>query len=218
MHIPCSIDAPPLRTVSPDSATADRASLIALQEGEAVALNRLIARWQRPLHSFAYRYVQNTADAHDLVAETFVRLYQQRGRLRPDTKLSAWLFTTLTNLCHNHHRWKRRHPTVTLDAPAGAPGGDPERGTLADQLSADQPAPDAALVHDETLAAVRAAIDRLPHDLKVTLLLHHYDHHSYREISEITGCSERGVETRLYRARQQLREMLGGLINGQAVR
>jgi RNA polymerase sigma-70 factor (ECF subfamily) len=196
--------------VSTDPAT-DRASLLALQEGQAVALNRLIARWQRPLHSFAYRYVQNNTDAHDLVAETFVRLYQQRQRLRPDTRLSAWLFTTLTNLCHNHHRWKRRHPTVTLDGPAAS--GDGENGPRPAELASAQPAPDAALEHDETLAAVRAAIDRLPHDLKATLLLHHYDRRSYEEISEITGCSVRGVETRLYRARQQLRDSLAGLMN-----
>ncbi|MES1168907.1 MAG: sigma-70 family RNA polymerase sigma factor [Oleiharenicola lentus] len=194
----------------------DRASLLALQQGEAAALNRLIARWQRPLHHFAYRYVQNTADAHDLVAETFVRLYQQRLKLRTDTKLSAWLFTTLANLCHNHHRWKRRHPTVTMDAPAD--GGDPDRNRPALELASDQPAPDAVLEHDETLAAVRAAIDRLPHDLKITLILHHYDRLSYREIGEITGCSERGVETRLYRARQQLRDMLAGLMSEPARR
>jgi len=194
----------------------DRASLHALQQGEAVALNRLIARWQRPLHSFAYRYLQNNADANDLVAEAFVRLYQQKERLRPDTKLSAWLFTTLTNLCHNHHRWKRRHPTVALDAPASTQAGDQERTAPAYELASEQPEPSAALEHDEALAAVRAAIEHLPHDLKVTLLLHHYDHLSYREISEITGCSERGVETRLYRARQQLREMLTSQLNERA--
>jgi RNA polymerase sigma-70 factor (ECF subfamily) len=198
--------------VSTDPAT-DRASLLALQQGEAVALNRLIDRWQRPLHSFAYRYVQNTADAHDLVAETFVRLYQQRLRLRPDTKLSAWLFTTLTNLCHNHHRWQRRHPTVALESVNPAHGGAADWTPPAAGLTTGQPAPNAVLEHDETLAAVRAAIDRLPHDLKVTLLLHHYDRRSYHEIAGITGCSERGVETRLYRARQQLREMLAGLLN-----
>jgi RNA polymerase sigma-70 factor (ECF subfamily) len=65
---------------------------------------------------------------------------------------------------------------------------------------------------------VRAAIDRLPHDLKVTLLLHHYDHLSYREIGQITGCSERGVETRLYRARQQLKVLLAGLVSQPASR
>jgi RNA polymerase sigma-70 factor (ECF subfamily) len=60
----------------------------------------------------------------------------------------------------------------------------------------------------EALAAMATAIDRLPHDLKTTLLLHHYEHLGYREISQIAGCSERGVETRLYRARQYLRAEL----------
>ncbi len=198
--------------MSNDPAT-DLASLLALQQGEAAALNRLIARWQRPLHSFAYRYCQNRSDAEDLVAQTFVRLYQQRQRLRPDTKLSAWLFTTLTNFCHNHHRWKRRHPTTALDAPTGGPAGQFSRGSAQDELPSEHLTPDQSLEHDETLAAVQAAINRLPHDLKVTLLLHHYDRLSYREIGQITGCSERGIETRLYRARQQLRELLAGYIN-----
>jgi RNA polymerase sigma-70 factor (ECF subfamily) len=197
----------------PTDPVTDRAQLLALQQGEAAALNRLIERWQRPLHHFAYRYVQNATDAQDMVAETFVRLYQQRLRLRADTKLSAWLFTTLSNLCHNHHRWKRRHPTVALDNPSESPAGAHEPGRPAFEVQSNQATPDVALEHDETLLAVRAAIDRLPHDLKVTLLLHHYDHLSYREISEITGCSERGIETRLYRARQQLKEMLASLIN-----
>ena len=192
----------------PNDPATDQASLLALQQGEAAALNRLIERWQRPLHSFAYRYCQNQADADDLVAQTFVKLYQQRDRLRADTRLSAWLFTTLTNLCHNHHRWKRRHPTVPL---AGGFAQKTEAGSeecLPGDFTSEQLTPAGALEQDEALAAVRAAIARLPHDLKVTLLLHHYDRLSYREIGAITGCSERGVETRLYRARQQLREML----------
>jgi RNA polymerase sigma-70 factor, ECF subfamily len=189
---------------------ADQASLHALQQGEAVALNRLIARWQRPLYSFAFRYVQNNADADDLVAETFVRLYQQRLRLRPDTRLSAWLFTTLTNLCHNHHRWLRRHPTGALEVPAPAGSAKPHTGL--ELVSAD-PSPSVVLEQDEALAAVRSAIERLPHDLKATLLLHYYEHLSYHEIGEITGCSDRGVETRLYRARRQLRDSLAELLN-----
>lgn len=195
--------------------TDDHVSLLALQQGEAVELNRLIGRWQRPLHHFACRYVQNTADAQDLVAETFVRLYRQRAQLRPDTRLSAWLFTTLTNLCHNHHRWQRRHPTVAL-ATAGAaarPGSETGRGPTELDPASEQPAASAILEHDEILAALRTAIDRLPHDLKVTLLLHHYERLPYLEISEITHCSVRGVETRLYRARRLLRDQLGRFIN-----
>lgn len=185
---------------------SDLASLQALQAGKDAALDQLIVRWQGPLFAFAWRYVQNQADAHDLVAETFVRLHQQRRRFRPDTRLSAWLFTTLTNLCHNHHRWRVRHPTVSLDAPTeeGPPGFQPPI------LTANGPLPDAALEHEEIRAAVRAAVDRLPHELKTTVLLHHYEHLSYREIGAITRCSERGVETRLYRARQRLRQELSG--------
>ena len=65
---------------------------------------------------------------------------------------------------------------------------------------------------DEFLLAVRAAVDELPHDLKVSMLLHHYQNLSYREIAAIAHCSERGVETRLYRARQILRQHLGTFI------
>ncbi|HWA84864.1 MAG TPA: sigma-70 family RNA polymerase sigma factor [Opitutus sp.] len=196
--------------MSTDPAT-DRASLDALQRGDTTALNRLIARWQQPLFSYAYRYLQNNADAHDVVAGVFVRLYQQRERLRPDTNLSAWLFTALTNLCHNSYRWKRRHPTIPLDSPDDDSGAEP-RSFPARELAAEQPDPPAAAAQDEALTAVRHAIEALPHDLKVTVLLHHYQNLSYREIAEITHCSERGVETRLYRARQQLRTALAGFI------
>lgn len=201
--------------MSTDPAT-DRASLAELQRGDAASLNRLIARWQRPLLGYAYRYVQNSTDARDLVADAFVRLYQQRARLRADTNLSAWLFTTLTNLCHNHHRWKRRHPTVSLDAPAdtGDAGGRPRCVSL----TTSEESPDAALARDESRDAVRAAIDELPHDLKVAVLLHHYERLSYREIAAIARCSERGVETRLYRARQQLRQGLAGFLRETSLR
>lgn len=187
---------------------SDLTCLQALQNGEDSALDVLIARWQRPLFAFAWRYVQNQTDARDLVAETFVRLHQQRARLRRDTKLSAWLFTTLSNLCHNHYRWRRRHPSVSLDAPS-----DDTETAAHESVASDSPSPNAVVEHDEAFAAVRAAIDRLPHDLKLTVLLHHYERLSYREIGTITGCSERGVETRLYRARQRLREELAGFLH-----
>lgn len=178
----------------------DLADLRALQAGDDSALDRLVARWEKPLFGFAWRYVRNHADARDLAAETFVRLYQKRGKLAADSNVSAWLFTTLVNLCRNHHRWRTRHPASSFeDAPEREP-------------AADAPAPGAALEQQETLAALSAAIDQLPHELKATLLLHHYEHLSYRDIARATGCSERGVETRLYRARQRLRDALRGLL------
>lgn len=184
----------------------DQQALAALRTGDDSALKGIIGRWERPLFRFAFRYVQNAADANDLVAEAFVRFYQNRRRLRPDTRPGAWLYATLTNLCLNHNRWKRRHPAVSIDAgalPDSVAGGGIGPGAGAD--------PAADLQRDECVAAVREAVARLPHDLRAAFLLHHFERLSYQEIADITGCSERGIETRLYRARQRLRRSLAPL-------
>ncbi len=168
--------------------------LAGIQAGEDGSFDQLVGQMQRPLFNFAWRYLHNNADAEDAVVETFTRLFQARERLRADTNLSAWLFTTLSNLCHNRHRWRTRHREMSLDA--------------TEQVSEPPTAaasPDHALERDEAGQALRAAIDRLPHDQRTVVLLHHYEHLSYRDIGAIVGCSERGVETRLYRARQQLK-------------
>jgi RNA polymerase sigma-70 factor (ECF subfamily) len=166
--------------------------LAGIQAGESQAFDKLVAQFQRPLFTFAWRYLQNNADAEDVVVEAFVRLFQARTRLREDTNLSAWLYTALSNLCHNRHRWRKRHREAALD----------EGGEFAAPSSE---APDRNVERDEAGTALRAAIDRLPHDQRTVVLLHHYEHLSYRDIGAIVGCSERGVETRLYRARQQLK-------------
>jgi RNA polymerase sigma-70 factor (ECF subfamily) len=170
----------------------DALLLAGIQAGENDAFDKLVAQMQRPLFTFAWRYLQNNADAEDVVVEVFVRLFQARGRLRDDTNLSAWLYTALSNLCHNRHRWRKRHREAALEEGSEfvAPSGE---------------GPDRNVERDEAGSALRAAIDRLPHDQRTVVLLHHYEHLSYRDIGAIVGCSERGVETRLYRARQQLK-------------
>jgi len=193
----------------PADSSADHADLLALRAGDDAALERLIARWEQPLFAFAWRYLRNAADARELAVETFVRLHQQRARLRDDTRLAAWLYTTLTNLCHNRHRWWRRHAAQSLDAPAA--GSEPAAWALA----SNDEAPDAAAEHQESIAQLDAAIAALPHDLRTTLLLHHFEQLSYREIARIVGCTERGVETRLYRARQKLRTALTPALAGR---
>jgi RNA polymerase sigma factor (sigma-70 family) len=188
--------------MNPDAAS-DPALLRALKAGDDEALNAILARWEGRLFAFAWRYTRNAADAQDLVAETFVRLYRQRERLAERSNLPAWLYTTLTNLCHNQHRWRRRHPSCSMEksetsreSPVAVPAEDPGAAE--------------GLEREESREALRAAIAGLTEELRLTLMLHYFEELSFREIGEITGCSERGVETRLYRARQQLRAALGG--------
>jgi len=182
----------------------DEECLRALQGDEVGVLDQLMARWQRPMYEFAYQYLRNHSDAQELVAETFVRLYQNRARLKPDTIMSGWLFATLSNLCCNQYRWRQRHPTVSLDATA-----DDAVSPVPSLSDRPELEPGRRLEKDEALTALEAALETLPHDLKVTLLLHHYNKMPYEEIAAVVNCSTRGVETRLYRARQKLRETLG---------
>jgi RNA polymerase sigma-70 factor (ECF subfamily) len=197
------IDLPAQPLPVPADPATDRADLEALRRGDEIALNHLIARWERPLIGFAFRYLSNSADACDLVAETFVRLYRNRERFYAESNLQAWLFTTVANLCHNRSRWNRRHPTVTLDSAVNG------TSAASAQLCSDEPDPGEKLQQVEMIEALERAVAALPHDLKTTLLLCHYEHLSYREIGAVLGCSERGIETRLRRARQQLRVDIG---------
>ncbi len=173
----------------------DREDLRALQAGQEAALDRLMFRWQQPLLNFAYRYLHNGADAQDVVAGVFVTFYRDSRGLAADTVVPSWLFTVAANRCRNQLRWRRRHPAETWDLAAA-------------KSDESAPEPDQALVQAESQQRLKTAVEQLPHDLKVAILLHHYEGLSYREIAAVVGCGERGVETRLYRARSLLKQAL----------
>jgi RNA polymerase sigma-70 factor (ECF subfamily) len=75
------------------------------------------------------------------------------------------------------------------------------------------PTPDQSAEISDLVDHLQKAIMKLPHDLKTTLLLYQYEGLSYKEISEVLGCSIKGVETRLYRTRKQLRKTLNSKVN-----
>ena len=186
-----------------DSPEEDAAAMTRLREGDDLALNDIMARWQQPLVNFLARFCGDEATALDLAQETFVRVYEARARYDTRGKFATWLYTIAGNLARNSHRWQQRHPTVSLDAPT-----DENGGTLATHL------PDAALAPDENAeaceraTAVRAAIAELPDDQRTIVLLSEYEDRSHADIAAVLACTPKAVETRLYRARQTLREKL----------
>lgn len=174
-----------------------------LKEGDDLALQELMERWQRPLVAFIQRYIGNDSDAYDLAQETFVRVYESRHRYQPTAKFSTWLFTIAGNLCRNLERWRERHPTVSLFASYG----DDEAG-LVDRLPAPEDTPADNAERDDLANAVREHVQKLPHDLKTVVLLFEYQSLGYEEIAVILSCTPKAVETRLYRARRMLAESL----------
>ncbi|MFZ4388152.1 MAG: RNA polymerase sigma factor [Chthoniobacterales bacterium] len=176
-----------------DTLDQDRGSMARLAAGEDMALNEIMERWKTRLVAFLYRLTGNEASSLELAEETFVRVYQNRTKFRPDANFSSWLFGIAANLGRNHLRWQRRHPTLPLDAADEVTmEGDP--GTTAQSR--------------ERETAVRSAIAKLPADLKESLILSEYEQLPHAEIAAIAGCSVKAVERRISHARELLRKEL----------
>jgi RNA polymerase sigma-70 factor (ECF subfamily) len=174
------------------------AQLCAGQDG---AFNSLMDRHGERLFHYLLRQLGSQADAADLAQETFVRVYRHRQRFRRSRKFTTWLYAIATNLLRDRFRWQRRHPQVSLDAPAGA-GLEAAAGSSA--------SPSEELAGEERAREVRQAIRALPEDLRSAVILSTYEGMSHAEVGAVLDCSAKAVETRLYRARALLRKRLEG--------
>jgi RNA polymerase sigma-70 factor, ECF subfamily len=197
-------DTPPSPEVLARQADArDRADMERLAAGDDTALNDLMERHATPVFHFLCRMLGNEDDANDLAQETFVRVFRACASFRIKEKFSAWLYTIAANLARNHFRWRSRHPNVSLEAQAGE-----TEQSLGSTLPAGDPAPNEQALAAERAAAVRAAVGRLPEDLREAIILCEWEEHSVAEAALILGATPKAVESRLYRARQILRERL----------
>ena len=187
----------------PGPAQLDASDMQRLVNGNDAALNSLIERHGERLFHYLIRQLQNEDDAADLAQEAFVRVYQHRAKFDPRQKFSTWLYTIATNLARDRLKWRSRHPRVSLDQTVGE-----DEGSMADVLPDPKPLPDAALTLSERAQAVREAIAALPEDLRTALILSEYDLLPNAEIASVLHCSVKAVESRIYRAKQRLRERL----------
>jgi RNA polymerase sigma-70 factor (ECF subfamily) len=185
----------------PGANPSDEECMTRLQAGDDTALAPLMQRWEGPVKRFIFRLVGNTAEAEDLAQEVFVRIYTKRAGYRPGAKFSTWCFSIAANQAKNRLRWWKRRPALSLDAWTEA-GGD-----AADHSATGAPAADKA-VRRERVAAVQAAVAGLPLDLRTALVLFEYEQQPVADIAAALGCTPKAVENRLYRARQQLKQVL----------
>jgi RNA polymerase sigma-70 factor (ECF subfamily) len=191
---------------APNCDEQDAQDMARLAGGHDAALNDLMDRHAERLFHFLVRSLQNETDAADLAQETFVKIFQNRAKFDPQQKFSTWLLTIASNLARDRYRWRSRHQQVSLDAE-----NDQTESSLKDTLAAPEPAPDQRMQTDERADEVRKAVAALPEELKQPLILAVYQDLAQAEIATILKCSVKAVETRIYRARQQLRTALAGL-------
>lgn len=182
--------------VAPFDNEVDQQLLIQLREGDDLALNDLMDRWRKPILAYLYRTVGDYETAADLAQEVFVRVYRARRKYKPKAKASAYLFTIAANLARNHFRWVKRHPEAPLT----------DEVATRDEAEVASSDPSRALEKAEVKSAVQLAVKHLPEKLRTPLILFYFNELPQSEIAAILRCSEKSVETRLYRARKILRE------------
>lgn len=186
-----------------ESDALDRADMEKLQAGHDAALNDLMERHATPIFHFLCRMTGNEDDANDLAQETFVRVFKSCKSYRTGEKFTTWLFTIAANLARNHFRWRSRHPNLSLDVEHGE-----SDQSLGSTLPASSPNPNESMLKGERAAAVRNAIQKLPEDLREAIVLCEWEEHSVAAAATILKATPKAVESRLYRARQILRERL----------
>ena len=143
-------------------------------------------RYVDMLYRVAYSFMKNSADAEDMVQETFIRLLRSGTSFASEQHEKAWLIVTVSNLCRSALRspWQRRTGLDDMAEPPAAADATP----------------------DETLEAVLA----LPEDYKLPVYLFYYEGYPTAEIARMLGVAPATVRSRLNRARKKLKLTLGG--------
>ncbi len=158
------------------------------------------------LYSAALRMTRNPADAEDLVQETYLKAYRGFGSFEQGTNLKAWLYRILTNTFINRYRAAKRRPDETdLD--------DVEDFYLYRRLGGLEEARAGRSAEDELMdlfseAEVKAAVDALPEQFRMAVLLADVEGFSYKEIASILEIPIGTVMSRLHRGRKNLQKAL----------
>lgn len=158
------------------------------------------------LYTAAMRMTRNSADAEDLVQETFLKAYRAYHSFEAGTNLKAWLYRILTNTFINRYRSAQRRPVETDLA-------DVEDLYLYRRIGSESTAEVARSVEDQVLdglveSDIKEAVEGLPENFRIPVLLADLEDFSYKEIADILEIPIGTVMSRLHRGRKALQRSL----------
>jgi RNA polymerase sigma-70 factor (ECF subfamily) len=170
-------------------------------EGNIMAFEMMMKRYQQPIFGFILRQVGDRAKAEDLFQETFLRIYNRIDSCKKPDSLKPWAFAIASNICRNETRRQqvRRGEQVReqMNGHAGA-GPDPEGSAMA----------------AETRRKIEHALQELPDAQREVFILYHYTRLSYDEIAEALEVPIGTVKSRMNAALTRLRDLLAELRKG----
>ncbi len=182
----------------------------ACQSGDAEwserAFEWLVRRHQKAMLNLAYRVVGDYDEACEVVQDAFVAAYKNLGTFRGDARFSTWLTTITLNHARNglvRIKTRRSHEAYSLDATLKTEDGE---------IRHDPPSLAPSALDQMEEAAVRqkikSCIDGLPQDFREVLVLRDLQEHSYQEIGVMLQVREGTVKSRLFRAREGIKDCL----------
>jgi RNA polymerase sigma-70 factor (ECF subfamily) len=196
---------------APPADPADAPLLAALRAGDPTAFETLVRVHGPRMRAAIARLRGASADTDDILQDAFLSAFRALGRFEGRSRLSTWLHRIAVNSALMRLRARRDEPTEDIEAllPHFSP-----YGAFVTAQRAWGEAPEAALEREELRGQVRDAIDRLPENYRIALLLRDIEGLDNAEIAASLGISVNAAKIRVHRARQGLKALLEQALPG----
>ncbi|MEX2172461.1 MAG: sigma-70 family RNA polymerase sigma factor [Pirellulales bacterium] len=187
-----------------DSRAIDARVIDAVLAGDRAAYGRLVQKYQDRLFAALVRVTGCAEEAEDVAQEAFVQALLKLDTFQQSAAFYTWLYRIAFNLSAT--RARRKRPRTSLDELRG--GGGPEPASR-------DGAPEEPLMVKESAKQVHVALGELPEDYRQVIVLRELEGCDYDQIAEILQIPLGTVRSRLFRAREQLRELLAPVLDGE---
>lgn len=195
----------------PSGGEGDEAALVeAGKRGDPDALAGLAERYEGVVYRFAMRMCRNVEDAKEILQDTFLTALRALGDFRGESRFSTWLYRIASNACLKRRTRAAADRELPLEEflPAREGEGPPEIPDWSEN-------PEAVSLKGEVAGRLEAAIDRLPRDYKIVLVLRDVEGLSNEEVATALDLTVGAVKSRLHRARLFMRRELSGYFEGR---
>jgi RNA polymerase sigma-70 factor (ECF subfamily) len=172
----------------------------AAQNGKLSAFNQLVMLHQGLAYNVAYRIMGDTDAAADATQDAFVKAFKSIEQYKGGS-FKSWLMRIVTNTCYDQLRYQQRRPTEALES-------EEAESEYMPHLIDDAEPPEEVVLRYELGEMLQQAINLLPPEQRMVLILSDSEGFSYQEIADITTSSLGTVKSRLNRARTKLRDIL----------
>ena len=187
----------------------DRVLIDRFRNGDPTAFEEMVARhWDR-IYGMVHQLLKNQQDAEEVTQDAFIRAHRGLANFRGDSAFSTWLYQIATNLARNRYWywWRRkRDRTVSFDQPVSEDNDTP----LSEVFVGESESPGDVTVTQELIDRIAVGMEKLNAKHREILILRNVKNLSYEEIAVILGISVGTVKSRIARARDSLRELIGG--------